>query len=93
VTVSPDGTTIYAALGGNVVAVNMTTGAILATFNGQGRGPDGTGVLIGGQFNGDIVVNNNDGTVGLIDPTGGTETIIASGGTRGDHGKPPCFPR
>jgi len=86
VTVSPDGTKVFAALGGNIVEVDMTTGAILATFNGQGRGPDGTGVLIGGQFNGDIVVNNNDGTVGLIDPTvvNPTEVIIANGGTRGD---------
>jgi hypothetical protein len=84
VTVSPDGTKIYAALNGNVIEVDMTTGNVLATFNGQGRGPDGTGVLIGGLFNGDIVVNNNDGTVGLIDPTVGTETIIANGGTRGD---------
>jgi DNA-binding beta-propeller fold protein YncE len=86
VTVSPDGTKIFAALNGNVVEVDMTSGAILATFNGQGRGPDGTGVLIGGQFNGDIVVNNNDGTVGLIDPTvvNPTETIIANMGTRGD---------
>ena len=84
VTVSPDGTKIYGALGGNVVEIDMTTGNVLATFNGQGRGPDGTGVLIGGLFNGDIIVNNNDGTVGLIDPTVGTETIIAGGGTRGD---------
>jgi hypothetical protein len=84
VTVSPDGTKVFAALGGNVVEIDMTSGAILATFNGQGRGPDGTGVLIGGLFNSDIVVNNNDGTVGLIDPTVGTETIIANLGTRGD---------
>ena len=75
-TVSPDGTKIYAALGGNVVAFDMTSGALLATFSGQGRGPDGS----------DIIVNNNDGTVGLIDPhvVNPTEAIIANGGTRGD---------
>jgi hypothetical protein len=86
VTVSPDGTKIFAASGGNVIEVDMTTGAVLATFNGQGRGPDGTGVIIGGLFDGDIVVNNNDGTLGLIDPhvLNPVEVIIASGGTRGD---------
>jgi hypothetical protein len=46
------------------------------------------GVISGGLFNGDIIVNNNDGTVGLIDPTLGTESIIASGGTRGDFVSP-----
>jgi len=31
-----------------------------------------------------VVVNNNDGTVTLIDPVTSTETVIATGGTRGD---------
>ena len=43
------------------------------------------GVISGGLFSGYIVVNNNDGTVGLINPSVGTEDIIASGGTRGDY--------
>jgi hypothetical protein len=47
-------------------------------------GPDGTGIISGGTFDGDLIVNNNDGTVGLIDHISGVETIIASGGARGD---------
>jgi hypothetical protein len=35
-------------------------------------------------FNGDIIVNNNDGTLGLINDLTGVETVVASGGSRGD---------
>jgi DNA-binding beta-propeller fold protein YncE len=86
VSVSPDGTTAYVANfpAGTIQTFDITSGALLHTYAGNGRGPDGTGVISGGKFNGFIVVNNNDGTVGLIDPALGTEDIIASGGTRGD---------
>jgi WD40 repeat protein len=84
VTVSPDGKTVYAELGGNIYAYDIASGTLLHTYSGNGHSPDGTGVISGGALNGDIVVNNNDGTVGLIDATSGIETIIASGGTRGD---------
>jgi hypothetical protein len=88
VTVSPDGKTVYAESGGNILAINYTTGALLTTYSGNGHSPDGTGVIAGGKLSGDIVVNNNDGTVGLIDITTGAETIIATGGTRGDFVSP-----
>jgi len=84
VTVSPDGKTVYVAAGGNIVAYDYASGALLNTYSGGGHGPDGTGVISGGKLSGDVVVNNNDGTVGLIDIKTGTETIIATGGTRGD---------
>jgi hypothetical protein len=88
VTVSRDGTTLYVAAGGNILAYSIATGALLHTYSGNGHSPDGTGVISGGAFNGDIIANNNDGTVGLIDSVLGTETIIASGGTRGDFVSP-----
>ncbi len=88
VSVSPDGKTLYAEAGGNILSYDIATGTPGATFSGNGHSPDGTGVISGGLFNGDIVVNNNDGTVGLIDPTKATEDIIASGGTRGDFVSP-----
>jgi hypothetical protein len=87
VSVSPDGKVAYIA-NGNVFAYDIASGALLNTFNGQGRGPDGTGVITGSKLNGFIVVNNNDGTLGLIDPTLGSEVIIANGGTRGDFVSP-----
>jgi DNA-binding beta-propeller fold protein YncE len=88
VTVSPDGATVYVENGGTVQSYNLTTGALIHTFN-TGHSPDGTGVISGGSFNGDVIVNDNDGTVGLLDPTKangdpGQFVIIANGGTRGD---------
>jgi hypothetical protein len=88
VTVSPDGSTVYVENGGTVQSYNLNTGALIHTFN-TGHSPDGTGVISGGSFNGDVIVNDNDGTVGLLDPTKANGdpsqfVIIASGGTRGD---------
>jgi hypothetical protein len=88
VTVSPDGKVIYAEVGGNINSYDELTGAFIQTFSGGGHSPDGTGVISGGVFDGDIIVNNNDGTVGLLDTTTGIETIIANGGTRGDFVSP-----
>lgn len=88
-TVSTDGTTIYAAVGGNINAYAMATGALIQSYSGNGHGADGTGVISSaGSLNGKVIVNNNDGTVALLDPATGIETIIASGGTRGDFVSP-----
>jgi hypothetical protein len=84
VTVSPDGKTAYGELNGNIYAYDIVTGTLVDAYSGNGHSPDGTGVIGGGALNGDIVVNNNDGTVGLIDAGTGLETVIATGGTRGD---------
>jgi hypothetical protein len=89
VTVSPDGKVAYGAdttnqriVGYSLVAPNPAAAVIATGF--LGHGPDGTGIITGGLFDGDIVVNNNDGTLGLIDHVTGLETIIASNGSRGD---------
>jgi hypothetical protein len=87
VSVSPDGTTVYAELNGHVVAYNIATHAVVFDFTSS-HGPDGTGAISGGPFNGFVIVNNNDGTVSLLNPTGTIETIIASGGSRGDFTSP-----
>jgi hypothetical protein len=83
VTISPDGKTVYAETGGTIVAYDYATGTFLKQYL-VGHAPDGTGVISGGKLNGDVVINNNDGTVTLLDPTTGVVTVIASGGTRGD---------
>lgn len=85
--VSPDGTTVYVESNGNrVYGFAIATGNQVFDSGNLSGGPDGTGVIGGGAFAGFIVVNNNDGTLGLIDPNnaGAGETIIASGGERGD---------
>jgi hypothetical protein len=89
VTISPDGKTAYGYVigGGNILGFDISNlASITPVFNsGPLSGPpDGTGVISGGSLNGDIVVNANDGTVGLLDPSTNSYTIIASGGTRGD---------
>jgi hypothetical protein len=89
VTVSPDGMIAYGAYTGDesirgysLTSPNPSTPVFNTGF--LGHGPDGTGVISGGLFNGDIFVNNNDGTLGLINHLTGVETIIATGGSRGD---------
>lgn len=83
VTVTPDGTIAYVENGGTIQSYRMSDGGLINTFF-TGHSPDGTGVITGGIFNGDVIVNNNDGTVGLLNPTTGDFVIIANGGTRGD---------
>ncbi len=88
VTVSPDGKIAYietnsnALFGYSLLSPNPTTPVFSRT--GLPGGPDGTGVISGGLFDGDIIVNNNDGTVGLLNHLTGVETIIATSGARGD---------
>lgn len=99
VTVTPDGQVAYVAdfwadkvrgfslvNGTSALYGAMTYGQEVFTTAYLGRGSDGMGVLAGTcALAGQIVVNNNDGTVGLIDPLAATETTIASGGNRGDY--------
>jgi hypothetical protein len=88
VSVSPDGSIAYVTNSGAVQSYSIATGALVNTFF-INHAPDGTGVIFGGPLNGQVVVNNNDGTVALLDPgkpNGDPKQfiIIASGGTRGD---------
>ena len=83
VSVSPNGSIAYVENGGTIQSYRISDGSLINTFN-TGHSPDGTGVITGGIFNGDVIVNDNDGTVGLLDPTTGQFVIIANGGTRGD---------
>jgi hypothetical protein len=88
VTVSPDGSVAFVEVAGGIQEYSIATGALLRSFV-TGHSPDGTGVISGGSLNGDVIVNNNDGTVGLLDPSKPNGdpnlfVIIATGGTRGD---------
>jgi len=88
VTVSPDGTIAYIETDSNsLYGYSLTSpNPAVPVFSRTSLpgGPDGTGIISGGTFDGDIIVNNNDGTVGLINHLTGVESIIATGGTRGD---------
>jgi hypothetical protein len=88
VTVSPDGTKVYVEeAAGHILGYNISNLASISQVFDSGalpNPPDGTGIITGGSLNGDIIVNNNDGTVSLLDPNTSSDTVIASGGTRGD---------
>ena len=85
VSVSADGKTVYAAIGADVFRFDIGSGNQVYDSGNIGS-PDGTGVIQGNnQFAGDIVSNDNDGTVKLLDPVANTVVTIASGGTRGDY--------
>lgn len=85
VSVSPDGTIAYVENGGIIQSYSIATGALLRSYiSTGGHGADGTGVIIGGAFSGDVIVNNNDGTLGLLDVVNDSMLIIANGGSRGD---------
>ena len=87
VSVSPDGTTAYLEQGGNIAAYTIATGAP-GTVYGTSGSSDGSGVISGGLFNGDIIANTNLGNIDLINPTSNTFVTIASGGMRGDYTSP-----
>ena len=84
VSVSADGKTAFLEDGGQIVGFDIATGATVLTSPSI-TGLDGTGVISGGAFNGDIVANSNDGFVDLYDPNTKALTTIASGGSRGDY--------
>ena len=87
VSVSADGKTVYLAAG-NLLAYNILTGALTATFNpGAGFGLDGTGVIISTDpgLDGRIIAAMNSGDVNLINPLDGSFVNIATGGTRLDY--------
>jgi hypothetical protein len=85
VSVSADGKTVYAAVNGHVFGFDISSSNQVYDSGNIGS-PDGTGVIQGNnQFSGDIISNDNDGTVKLLDPVHNTVVTIASGGTRGDY--------
>lgn len=88
VTVSPDGKTGYGEYSGAfVIGYDLVTPNPASSVFNSGfipGGPDGTGIITGGPLNGDIIANLNNGTVVLIDPSTSIQTVIATGGSRGD---------
>ncbi len=92
VTVTPDGLTAYVAdyMTDSIKGFTISTGNLVfdsGDLLGAGTtvGPDGMGVISGTcSLAGNIIVNSNDGTVALVNPSGNTYTVIANGGSRGD---------
>jgi hypothetical protein len=83
VSTSPDGLT-FCVEQGAINCYSVATGALTASASGF-PSPDGTGIITGGTFNNDLIVNNNNGNVDLFDFGTKTLTTIASGNERGDY--------
>ena len=84
VSVSPDGKTAYSEQG-SINGYDIATGTEVYSSGSQFPSPDGTGVITGGLFNGDIIVNDNSGSIYLLNPVTNISDMIATGGTRGDY--------
>ena len=87
VSVSADGNTVYAASGGRVLGYTIPIPQLNTPIfdSGVNATADGTAVILGlNLFTGNVVSNNNNGTVDLINPITHTRIVLANGGTRGD---------
>lgn len=81
--ITKDGKTLYVASGGEILGYDTTTKAQVFASGYIPGGVDGTALGVG-SIAGNIYTNNNDGTVWQVDLTTKAQTLIASGGTRGD---------
>ncbi|HWE40560.1 MAG TPA: PEP-CTERM sorting domain-containing protein [Isosphaeraceae bacterium] len=79
---SADGKTLYVANGGNLLAVSTATG-LQTQYLGFISGLDGT-ALGTGTLAGNIFANTNGGSVVEVSLNTLNQTVIASGGSRGD---------
>ena len=81
-TITPDGSTLYAEVGGHILGFNTGTGTQVFD-SGSISGADGTALGFG-SLAGDIFVNTNFGQVVEVNLTTLAQTVIVNSGTRGD---------
>lgn len=89
VSVSTDGQTAYVEQSPKINGYDITSGALVFS-SPNFPSPDGTGVIrsTNPSLNGKIIVNDNNGTIYLLDPVTNTFITIATGGSRGDFTSP-----
>jgi|SRR6516164_698851 len=83
-TVSADGKTLFAEVGSHILGFNTSTGAQVFDSGFIPGGADGTAIGISGNLAGKLFVNTNAGTVVEVNTTTLAQTVLATGGTRGD---------
>jgi hypothetical protein len=82
-TITPDGTKLYAASGDHVVGFDLASGNQIFTSGFIAGSPDGIALGMG-NLAGNLFVNTNGGTVVEVNLSTQAQTVIASGGSRGD---------
>ncbi len=82
-TISGDGATLYAEASGHIFGYNTTTKAQVFDSGAIAGGPDGT-AFGSGSLAGNIFVNTNGGTLIEIDLNTLVQTVLVTGGSRGD---------
>jgi hypothetical protein len=90
-TLTPDGKTLYTAvetgpLAGHVVGFDTTTGAQVFDSGAIAGMPDGTALGFG-TLAGNLFANTNGGTLVEVNLATGVQTLLATGGSRGDYVK------
>jgi len=86
-TMAPDGSVLYAEVGGHILGFDTTTKAIVFDSGIIPGGADGTALGFG-SLAGNIFVNTNGGTVVEVNLTTHAQTVIVDSGTRGDFVTP-----
>jgi hypothetical protein len=82
-TLSPDGTTLYGTSVGHLIGFNTTSKAVTFDSGFISGGPDGTVIGLG-PLAGNIFANTNSGTFVEINLSTLAQTVLATGGSRGD---------
>jgi sugar lactone lactonase YvrE len=82
--VSPDGTTLYAAINGHIYGYNIASKAQVFDSGAVPGGVDGTAAGAGPLFSNFVFANTNSGQVYEVNLTTSAQTLIATGGSRGD---------
>jgi hypothetical protein len=91
-TITPDGKTVYTAVlygdGNPIKGYDLSTGQLVFDSGTIPGVPDGVALVPENSpitgLAGDLIVNTNGGTVVAINPTTDAQTVLASGGSRGD---------
>lgn len=82
-TISADGSTVYGEVNGHIIGWNALTKAQVFDSGAIPGGPDGTAIGAG-LFAGTLFVNTNAGQLIEINLTTLAQTVIGTGGSRGD---------
>lgn len=83
-TVNAAGTIVYGEVNGHIIGYSTANGSQVFDSGSIPGGPDGTAIGATGPLAGKLFVNTNGGTVVEVDIVTLAQTVIMTGGSRGD---------